>query len=326
MPNFWDDNIDARIKEEMDRSYSFNKSCPNREDFRNWVNNIYKNFIDYCPDDTNKFLEESRKKWKFNSKLWEMYTFHILFKTSYIFEKTNKEGPDLLIKHENRKIWIECVAPQNGNNANKIEDSPIGTPYITQSYEDYLLRIAQSFIEKFNKISNYKTKGIISENDFVIIAINTGSLNSDIQTKEFTNGFPFIVNACFGIGGLTYSFPIGEEEQNNPPFRSYEKKEKIFKKNMSYIDINYFNSNIYNIISGVLYTNKSVFDSFYNNVSEQVSFKRSISHISLVHNHFAINKLSKEIFKDFKHYFVEDEILKTCLNEEIKDLMKFKIP
>ena len=79
-----------------------------------------------------------------------------------------------------------------------------------------------------------------------------------IQTKEFANGFPLIVNACFGIGDLTYSIPI--EDQDQPISRCYQKKDQIFKKNGTPINIDYFNSNKYNIISGVLYTNKSVFD------------------------------------------------------------------
>ncbi|KAB8040847.1 hypothetical protein GCL60_02660 [Silvanigrella paludirubra] len=359
MVNFWDEKFDDGIKNDlMDCAYCFNRFHPDREDFRNWINDIYQNFIKYCPEDEKKFLEESRKNGKFNSRLWEIYTFYVLNKTGYIFEKTNKEGPDILIKHDNINIWIECVASQSGNNENKIKDSPIGTVYIPQTDEDYLLRISESFNSKAEKISKYKERGIILENDLVVIAINTGSLNKDIQTKEFANGFPLIVNACFGIGDLTYSIPI--EDQDQPISRCYQKKDQIFKKNGTPINIDYFNSNKYNIISGVLYTNKSVFDSFYNNImpitkcsyseksknilllfayffktvqkylrinmSEQKSFKKSISHISVIHNPYATNKLSTKVFKDFKHYFIENDILKTRLNEEIKSLISFKMP
>ena len=67
--------------------------------------------------------------------------------------QSNGHGPDILVKHDDNKIWIEAVASGNGNpicNADAVPDIEFGTAQLVPE-EKIILRLRSSIEEKSRK-------------------------------------------------------------------------------------------------------------------------------------------------------------------------------
>jgi type I restriction enzyme S subunit len=123
------------------------------------------------------------------------------------------EGPDLLIEHAGRKIWIEVICPMPmGLSQEWLNPVPGRAGYVP--HEALLLRWTAAIKEKAEKLlgnaktgtPGYLAKKVVGENDAYVIAVNArmlrgGAFPSIIGVSQF----PYAAEAAFSIGPYAIS-------------------------------------------------------------------------------------------------------------------------
>lgn len=109
----------------------------------------------------------------------------LVLKTSNGCTKKDQGGPDFKIDTENNRIFIECVYANNSEKENvdaecEIEDDP---PFHMQTGIDKIKvsRITSVIRDKAKKIQKYKEKGIIKDNDIVILVVGSNFVCGDFE-------------------------------------------------------------------------------------------------------------------------------------------------
>jgi type I restriction enzyme S subunit len=140
------------------------------------------------------------------------------------------EGPDFLIEHMGRRIWIEVITPK-----------PEGIPgqWLQPQYkgawslphEEILLRWTSAIKEKAEKLlgnaekrtKGYLQKGIVRSNDAYVIAINGYLLRRPSWPQLLgISQFPFAVEASFCVGPIQVYIDLetlkttGSDHQHRP--------------------------------------------------------------------------------------------------------------
>lgn len=121
--------------------------------------------------------------------------------------RPSRDGPDMLIKHEGRNIWIEVICP---------EPTGVPTDWLEHKYnesvnfphEAILLRWTAAIKEKAEKLLGnptknylgYLEKGVVTPDDAYVIAINGRRLRDVFPSLDGISQFPFAVEAVFAVG------------------------------------------------------------------------------------------------------------------------------
>jgi hypothetical protein len=119
---------------------------------------------------------------------WEMYLALVMLggrkklrERSELTKAQRDKGPDLCIRKGNRRIWIEAMSPDRGN-----EEPGVPNPDRVQELKPGLndpkdnprrqieLRIRGALLEKARKFASYRATGLIDEKDSCIVAISGG--------------------------------------------------------------------------------------------------------------------------------------------------------
>jgi hypothetical protein len=182
-------------KDEKITSSEFNTICnPKNEmskkarDFCEKLWTIYQPFAD------RHFLNEIRLDGKFQERFWEMYLGNALIEIGFIVSSLDK-GPDFKVTTEGRVLWIEAICASNGAEGNPNSLVPLFDQDATLiSDEKIVLRLRSAIEEKSKKIIKYLSESTINESEPVIIAINTGKIDT-ILAEEFLD---YLNMSCFG--------------------------------------------------------------------------------------------------------------------------------
>jgi hypothetical protein len=115
-----------------------------------------------------EFCKELRST--FDARYWEMYLTTSLIFAGYAVT-CPKPGPDVGILYEGQRIWFEATSPTRG-----APDKPdsVGEVVYGQVPEDKItLRYLNSISTKYDeRYANWLKKGIVSDKDAFVIAIN----------------------------------------------------------------------------------------------------------------------------------------------------------
>lgn len=121
------------------------------------------------------------------------------------------EGPDFLVEHRGRRIWIEVICPSaaglpaswTGRQLGEVGDLP---------HEAILLRWTAAIKEKAEKLlgnpalglRGYVDKSIVLPADVYVIAVNARLLRDGVGFPQLTgiSQFPFAVEAAFSVGPM----------------------------------------------------------------------------------------------------------------------------
>jgi len=120
-----------------------------------------------------------------DTRFWEMYlTVRLVdagrkVRTKAEVPRANRDvGPDICIQKGTRRIWIEAVAPDQGdqNNPDRVADWPAVEQRIDVEEErrQVELRITAALSNKIAKFKRYKNAGIVGDRDSCIVAISAG--------------------------------------------------------------------------------------------------------------------------------------------------------
>jgi hypothetical protein len=131
---------------------------------------------------------------------WELYLAYALVSVGKKLIKRQSrepklEGPDLLVSPN---IWIEAVAPTNGQGENAIPPTQPGVAYAVPN-EKLILRLRTAIEAKIKKFEAYRKRGWVRDIDSAVIAVSAGRL--DFRYQDYV--IPRVVQALYGAGHLT---------------------------------------------------------------------------------------------------------------------------
>ena len=247
----------------------------------------------------------SQIKHKFASCYSELYfcaTFRKLFGSSVLHP--SDKGPDYYI--QDLDCWAEVATLSDGkkDNPNSIlrpESGVVGS----HPKDQIILRITSSFTEKAKIIFTYIEKGLIKENQRIIICISGGWIQPIYRFPCYpVGGFPEVVSALLPIGDMAL---LLDENSNLTGKRTFKYKDYVNKKKenncMETIKTNYFLDPKYSCISAVVYSYANVSD--YSEGGNKF-FEELGSDFFIIHNPLAtINRLPYGSFKCGTEYEVE---------------------
>jgi len=236
----------------------------------------------YHPYADRHFLTEIKKK--FHQRTWEMYLGCALLDRGIVF--TSKDiGPDILIEHEGKKIWIECIACEKGDGIDRVPDLHYGVVQDVPS-DEMLIRIAGALKSKFEKYKKYLEDGTVRDTDQFVIAVSRGDLG------HVDAAIPLILRVVFAMGHQTITMP-----RNGSPSRSgWSTVPFVEKRNGSKVPMTFFLEKEYEGISGVIYCKDTVLN--HPDVLGE--------DIVVVYNKLAQNPLSEGVLDSFKKYKCEE--------------------
>ena len=133
---------------------------------------------------------------KLFQRLWEMFLARHLVEQGFEI-RSNDPGPDFSFETDGKKVWIEATAPEPG--ANHVSD------------EQILLRWTSALSVKKKKFLEYRSKGIVQNNDVCLIAINGHLLGGGPWGES---QLPDAVEAVFPVGLLTIDIHRRTGERN----------------------------------------------------------------------------------------------------------------
>lgn len=233
----------------------------------------------YQPLADKHFLSDCKKH--FHQRTWEMYLGVALIKNGLNISSSEK-GPDFVVdKGRENEIFIEATACTRGDTkdavpAEYLAEKPEEIRVQDVPYDKMLIRLTNSLDSKYKKYKDFIKK---KEKPY-IIAINRSDLG-------YLDDIPLILKCLFGLG--FQSFKIINDKLFNA---GWERKKTVFKENGAKVPISFFEEEEHNIVSAVIYSEKSVL-----NCPKEIE-----SDCILVHNPKAKLPIDLKIFSFFRQY------------------------
>jgi hypothetical protein len=201
----------------------------------------------FCTDAPNRFL----------SRFWEMYLAITLHDNGFKLERYGNDGPEFFFMHNDRKVWVEAVAPGPGD---KEEDRVPGHSY--GKFEDglkvenppeekILLRFTGVLAGKDGKRDKYikaVKKEIITPDDLYILAINSRGIPDgwDVDFQQ-----PYFVKAFLPLGtpALRMDITTGKIVET-----FYQRRENVKKASGVEVSTTAFLDPAFSFISAILHS------------------------------------------------------------------------
>jgi hypothetical protein len=149
----------------------------------------------------NQFID--RFRFEFEQRWFEMYLGATLRDANLdVSASPQGNGPDFLVDHIGRRIYIEAITPEQGHeeNPDRVPD-PIyrdayGRPMAGRVPTDQItMRLAEAFRKKAGAFNRYRRDGIIPRDATCIIAINSRDI-----PHAWADAKPFWFRALYGDG------------------------------------------------------------------------------------------------------------------------------
>lgn len=187
------------------------------------------------------------------ARLWEMMLAKML-KTEALQPTSATRGPDFVLVHRGQRVFIEAICPGSGDDDNPNSVPPlIHGAAIAQDIPitQIVLRICSALEEKKRKFARYLEQGVISQDDVTIIAISS----SRIGVRASGLWPPAIMRATHGMGNPYVIFDKDEGVVDE----GIGSRERVPKVSGHEIKTTFLLSDSNNAVSGVLYSECSVF-------------------------------------------------------------------
>lgn len=207
---------------------------------RHRLEQMWSDYRTHAPQSFRKKLQ-----FEFHQRWWEMYlTLGLCRLELPISTSSRDDGPDLLVKYGNLKVWIEAVAPTSGTKSDAIPESVVNGVQDLPMRE-CLLRLTQAVTAKRDVFNSYIQQGIVSEADCCVVALSACDLNQFGTLLEFPQ--PIMLRVLAGAGDL--AIPLSGMGG------AYSKrKNSTFRDSGSQVDLAMFSSPEFSSVAGVLYS------------------------------------------------------------------------
>jgi type I restriction enzyme S subunit len=241
----------------------------------------------YHPYADANFLDEIRLH--FHSRFWEMYlTCALLQDGSERGYRVScpKPGPDNLIEHEGKRIWIEAVTVTDGELGNPNSIDP-GEPHSSVMDQRIILRYRTAIDEKRRRYQDYRAKDIVGIADPYIVAVNGFGLSGMFKWDA---EMPRILKAVFPMGTLEFVF---ERNTRKAVRLQHQYRPNIYKASGAAVSTELFISDEYCTVSGVI-------RSFAN--ANMATHPLGVDFV-MVHNPRAMNPMPQKLIKAEREYY-----------------------
>lgn len=233
----------------------------------------------YQPLADKHFLSDCKKH--FPQRTWEMYLGVVLIKNGLDVSSSEK-GPDFIVdKGKENEIFIEATTCARGDTKDAVPaeyfaEKPEEIRVLDVPYDKMLIRLTNSLDSKYKKYNIFIKK----KKKPYIIAINRSILG-------YLDDIPLILKCLFGLGFQSFQMIDGKFFN-----AGWTIKKRVFKENGSEVPISFFEEEEHNIISAVIYSEKSVL-----NCPKEIG-----SDCILVHNPKAKLPIDLKIFSFLRQY------------------------
>jgi hypothetical protein len=154
------------------------------------------------------------------------------------------DRPDILLDFEDTKVWVEAVAPKPGTKSDAVPE-PVLNSVQDLPMRECLLRLTQAVTDKREGLNCYVERGIVSENDAFIVAVNACALNRFGSLLGWPH--PVMLRVLAGAGDL--AIPLNKSSE---PYSI--RQEATIRDSGSPVNLALFYSNEFSSITGVLYS------------------------------------------------------------------------
>jgi hypothetical protein len=230
------------IQAASDKKYLLVRDDPRFQEQRSVLETLWSEFSPFA--DPNF---KSQLAIQFHPRFWEMYLACTLIEMGFdLVPRKTSFGPDIQIKLNNKRVWIEATAPDAGigddavPGYSNLEDS---IQFIQVPEEQMILRLTNSFYKKCNSYEKYVSSGLISKNDAFVIAINGFDIPHILGEDEI----PYIVKSILPFGNLTVTIDIDEMK---PIDQFYQYRSHIQKKSGANVPTKAFQDPFYAFVAG----------------------------------------------------------------------------
>jgi type I restriction enzyme S subunit len=218
---------------------------------KEFMEELWEQYYEYADKDFPQKLSED-----FHARFWEMYLTCTLIKRGYPVcpKAARSEGPDILVQDSKNTIYIEAVTPSEGHEDNVDKVPKMQMMKATRVPDEQItLRYCGVISEKHKKYISYLEKGVITNSDAYIIAVNSCKIEQAIIETDV----PRIMKAILPIGyeQVTISRIPGSEASWHHQYRK-----KISRSKGSSVNTDIFLNQYYEGLSGVIYTRTDLFN------------------------------------------------------------------
>jgi hypothetical protein len=146
---------------------------------------------------------------------------------------------------------------------------------------------------KYSALRKYQSKGIVSQNDIFIIAVN----DALIPSSKLETGIPWVIQSILSFGNIATTLNLDTMEVIE---EKYEYRGRIVKTNGESVPTNFFLDTKYSYISGILCSKADLWNR-PNLLGADFTF---------AHNPLAVNPIERKWLSLGKEYWVENDTLR----------------
>ena len=209
---------------------------------------LWEHFI---PLADTKFISQFANH--FSGGYWEMLLAQTLREQDFMLASED-DGPDIRTTINDRTVYFEAICPTSGDGDNEVLGLPASDYVQALKQNPITLRLTSAFVNKCRAFQKYLDKGVVAQDDILVIAIN-GSSIPDIRIEN--RECPEIVKIAYGIG----SYEISKNLHTGKVTGCYLERNFVVSPKGSQIPTNLFLDLSNRHISAVLYTYQDAFNS-----------------------------------------------------------------
>lgn len=158
------------------------------------------------------FLDDARRHFK--ARFWQMYLACTALDQGYAVEPSGDNGPDLLLIHSGRRVWIEATIAEPGKGADSAVRQYAGNGAYTFDEKKRILRYTQAIKAKATQYEAFIARGIVRRDEPFVLAIMADIEDADLCAPGEP---PDIVRAVYPVGALELHVPIRRGDGEAPP-------------------------------------------------------------------------------------------------------------
>ncbi len=276
-----------------DQGYIITRDLEHARSYREYVESLWEEFK---PLADRHFLSDAKAH--FLERFWEMYLVKALNVAGWSPHTTGEKGPDFVINHSGKEIFVEATAPSAGEGDDAVPEMKLRTVRAVPEKE-IILRLRSAISSKLAAWKRWLSQKIVSNGDTFVIAINGRRIRDGLGDSEP----PFIVRAVFPIGPLV---AVWDKSEHEVVETYYDYRDSLTKKSGANVETDIFLSSAFSDVSAVVYSFVNAAN--YSQIEGQ-DFR-------LVHNPKATNPLPKGFSKIGREYWLSDnEVVNYNWNE-----------